>query len=61
MTPAHLKALRTKLGWSQARLAEQLGVRSNTVARWEQGVHPISPLVTKLLATLATKKTRRTS
>ncbi|NGZ99121.1 MAG: transcriptional regulator [Nitrospira sp. WS110] len=58
MTPTHLKSLRAALGWSQAKLAQELGVRTNTVARWEQGVHPISPLVARLLQTLTTRQHR---
>lgn len=52
MTPAQLKTLRVKLGWSQTRLAEALGVTRNTVTRWEMGLHPIPPMAEKLLRTL---------
>lgn len=48
MTPTDLKALRTKRGWTQHDLAERIGVDRNTVARWEQGVHPIPTMVEKL-------------
>jgi DNA-binding transcriptional regulator YiaG len=57
MTPRELKALRASLGWSQARLAEEIGVAENTVTRWEMGRHPISAMVEKLLRTLRTKPT----
>ena len=33
----NLKAAREKLGLTQAQLAEQLDVRTNTIARWERG------------------------
>lgn len=52
MTPAQLKSLRVRLGWSQQRLAERLGVTRNTVTRWEMGLYPIPPMAVKLLATL---------
>ncbi len=37
MKPTELKTIRVELGLSQAKLAEALGVASNTVARWERG------------------------
>ena len=55
MTPRQLKTLRAALGWSQARLAEALGVSRNTVNRWEMGIRKISPLVVKLLATIKSR------
>ncbi|HYM62038.1 MAG TPA: helix-turn-helix domain-containing protein [Thermoanaerobaculia bacterium] len=32
-----LRALREELGMTQAQLGEQLGIPSNTIARWERG------------------------
>lgn len=52
MTPADLKSIRTTLGWSQQRLADELGVQRNTVARWEMGVHPIAPMAARLIQSL---------
>lgn len=49
MTPAQLKSIRATLGWSQQRLADELGVQRNTVARWEMGMHPISPMAARLV------------
>ena len=37
MTGAEIRTARKRLGWSQSRLAEALGVTRNTVARWELG------------------------
>src|SRR6266699_7147177 len=33
-----LKAERTRLGWSQTKIAEVLGVTTRTVSRWELGL-----------------------
>ena len=43
------KKIRSRLGWSQARLAEELGVTWNSVARWERGVMSF-PLTVELAA-----------
>ena len=32
-----LQAARARRGWSQERLAEEVGVAGNTVSRWERG------------------------
>lgn len=52
MTPAQLKTLRAALGWSQTRLAEELGVQRNTVTRWEMGLNPVPLMAQRLLALL---------
>lgn len=41
MTARQLRRLRKALGWSQARLAEALGVHPMTVSKWERGEQPI--------------------
>lgn len=63
MTPAELKTRRAKLGLSQQKLADTLGVSRNTVARWEMGSVPITEPAARLLKTLRGKKPspRRTS
>lgn len=61
MTPSTLKSLRASLGWSQQRLAEELGVQRNTVNRWEMGTNPIPPMAQKLLATISTLQPRAMS
>jgi len=39
--PRYLRAIRVSQGYTQATLAKALGVRANTVARWERGeLHP---------------------
>lgn len=36
MTGEEIRRWRDRLGWTQARLAAELGVATNTVARWER-------------------------
>ena len=48
-SPERLKQIRTQLGWTQARFAEILGVRLNTLARWERG-DLVPPRVAELAA-----------
>jgi len=43
MTPAELKAWRTRRGLSQLRLAVLLGVSGLSVSRWERADRPIPP------------------
>jgi transcriptional regulator with XRE-family HTH domain len=53
MEHLELKQIRDSLGMSQAALAEALGVRPNTVARWERGESSIPSTVEKLAQLLA--------
>ncbi len=45
--------LRKKLGWSQERLARELGVSFSTVSRWERGEGEPSPMAERLLEELS--------
>jgi putative transcriptional regulator len=47
--PSRIRALRKRLGVSQAVFAELLGVSSVLVQAWEQGVREPSPLARRLL------------
>lgn len=49
LAPREIRFLRKTMGKSQAELAEELGVTSQTVARWEKGEHDISGAAEKLL------------
>lgn len=50
MNGIEIRALRTRLGLTQKELAERVGVRSNTVARWERGELGVSPAMTDRLS-----------
>lgn len=52
MTGVQIKELRKSLGYTQARLAEEVGVTPNTVARYERDELRPSPPVLKLLKLL---------
>lgn len=52
MTGAQIKRLRKALGYTQARLAEEVGVTANTIARYEREELIPSPPVQKLLKLL---------
>ncbi len=47
-----LRRIRKRLGLTQAALAERLGVRPNTVARWERNELPIREPMAKLIRLL---------
>jgi putative transcriptional regulator len=53
MTGAQIKELRKSFGYTQAKLAEELGVTPNTVARYERDELRPSPPVLKLFKLLA--------
>ena len=53
MTGAEIKELRKILGYTQARLAEEVGVTRKTIARYERDEFRPSPPVLKLLKLLA--------
>ncbi len=59
MTGAQIKDLRRNLGYTQARLAEEVGVSPNTIARYERNEFKPSPPVLKLLKLLAMVATER--
>ena len=49
MTGEQIKELRKSLGYTQARLAEEVGLTPNTIARYERDELKPSPPVMKLL------------
>lgn len=52
MSAEEIKRLRTSLGWSQERMARELGVSFCTVNRWERGKTVPSPMALKSIAAL---------
>jgi len=49
MTARELKTIRKRLGWSQARLAEAVGVASNSIARQERSEMGIKESLARLI------------
>ena len=56
MSGSELRAIRQELSLTQAALAEAIGVRSNTVARWERGEIGISEPTTRLVERIAAER-----
>jgi transcriptional regulator with XRE-family HTH domain len=54
-----LKERRRRLGFTQAQLAEQLGVSRNAIARWEIGMRAIPKMAEKLLECVERETRRR--
>ena len=54
MTATEYKAIRERLGLTQAGLAALLGVSLRTIANRESGVHPISHEAAVAIRSLAT-------
>jgi DNA-binding XRE family transcriptional regulator len=48
-----VKALRTYTGWTQADLAQEMGVRQQTVSEWETGAYTPRRSMSKLLTLIA--------
>lgn len=49
LTPEEVRFLRTHLGWSGTDFANHMGVKPETVSRWENGHDQISPMADRLL------------
>jgi len=56
MTGEQIKELRKSLGYTQARLAEEVGLTPNTIARYERDELKPSPPVMKLLKLIELSK-----
>ena len=59
MTGEQIKELRKSLGYTQARLAEEVGLTPNTIARYERDELKPSPPVLKLLKLIELSKVDR--
>ena len=51
-----LRAIRKRLGLTQAELAKQIGVTGNTLARWERDELQIREPIVRLIHTLQAGK-----
>lgn len=49
LTAAEIRFLRTHLGWSGSDFARHMGVKPETVSRWENGHDQMSPSADRLL------------
>src|SRR5262245_22687175 len=58
MGSRELRAIRKRLGWSQAQLAEAVGIASNSIARKERGEIGIRECLARLLRLIAEQTTR---
>jgi transcriptional regulator with XRE-family HTH domain len=50
-----IRRFRQRRGWTQAQLAQEVGVTRNTIARWERDEMGISGAAAKLLTLLIAK------
>ena len=56
MTGREFRAIRRQLALTQAALADEIGVTSNTVARWERGEMAIYEPAARLLKRIAAEQ-----
>jgi DNA-binding transcriptional regulator YiaG len=56
MQGKELRAIRNRLKLTQAQFAEQIGVTTNTVARWERDEVTIREPMARLIRTVASAK-----
>ena len=61
VTPDQLKGIRGRLKMTQAQLAVELGVRQETVARWEIGSRGIPEPTARLIERIAKEVPKRKS
>jgi len=59
MSPRQIKEIRKKLNLTQQKLADLIGARQHTVARWETGLHKPTGAYLKALMGLAEKAKRK--
>jgi len=55
MSPRQIKEIRKRLNLTQQKLADLIGARQHTVARWETGLHQPTGAYLKALNGLAAK------
>jgi DNA-binding transcriptional regulator YiaG len=57
-TPDAFRRIRATIGWSQTRLADELGVTRAAIAQWEGGRRRISGLAARLLVRIQAEQTK---
>ncbi|UVT21143.1 MAG: helix-turn-helix domain-containing protein [Nitrospira sp.] len=55
MTGSELRTIREEFGWTQDRMADEIGVTANTVARWERNEIDIYEPAARLITILANR------
>ncbi len=61
MTIRKFKELRQDIGYSQAKLAKELGVTIRTVSRWEHGDFPIPKVAELAIKTIVREASEKRS
>ncbi len=56
MKPEEIKKFRKSRGWTQKKLAEELGVIQQAVSKWESGKRPVPLYIEKLMKCLMENK-----
>jgi DNA-binding transcriptional regulator YiaG len=59
MTPEEVKSIRAALGWSQRKVADDIGVDVMSVSRWERGVNEPKGASLKALQRLAKRAAKK--
>jgi transcriptional regulator with XRE-family HTH domain len=59
MTPADLRAIRERLGLTQAELAERIGVTDRSMRRYESGEHSISRPIAMLIESIRPRRRKQ--
>jgi transcriptional regulator with XRE-family HTH domain len=59
MTGKELKAIRTRLKWTQREMAAAVGVAGNTIARYEREELGIKESTARLILSLRAKKKKK--
>jgi len=59
VTGDEVRRLRTRLGLTQAQLAERVGVTSNSIARWERDELGVRESAARLMRLLVQQRPRR--
>lgn len=53
MKGSELRTIRKRLGWTQAQMAKEAGVATNSVARWERDEMRIREPIARLIKRIA--------